>query len=174
MEGGYSFRFADDYDDDGVKGTRRSSTDESDPSSGDLGAKNGEICFSWHDTLSSVTTHDAVTGRPIPTFVICQELVDALPIHRFQKVRGRRLEGEVGRRSPSATTRRRRRPPTGFVRPWSVDTRARKSAGPLLPRRRRPSRSRRTTRRSHPPEGNAKKIPKIEVRPTPGYRARPP
>ena len=60
------------------------------------------------------------------------------------------MEGEVGRRSPSATTRRRRRPPTGFVRPWSVDTRPRKSAGPLLPRRRRPSRSRRTTRRSHP------------------------
>jgi len=46
------------------------------------------INFSWHDVLSSVPTHDAITGKPIPTFIICQELVDALPIHSFQKIEG--------------------------------------------------------------------------------------
>ncbi|EED95661.1 predicted protein [Thalassiosira pseudonana CCMP1335] len=45
------------------------------------------ISFEWHDVLSSVPIHDD-SGDPIPTFVICQELVDALPIHSFQKIEG--------------------------------------------------------------------------------------
>jgi SAM-dependent MidA family methyltransferase len=44
--------------------------------------------FLWHTTFSLVPTHDAVTGRPITTFAICQELVDALPVHSFQKIEG--------------------------------------------------------------------------------------
>ena len=43
------------------------------------------ISFSWHYVLSSVPTHDPGTGEPVPTPVICQELVNALPIHSFQK-----------------------------------------------------------------------------------------
>ncbi|KAL7469669.1 hypothetical protein ACHAXS_009940 [Conticribra weissflogii] len=43
------------------------------------------IAIQWHDILSSIPTHDDATGEPIPTFVVCQELIDALPIHCFQK-----------------------------------------------------------------------------------------
>jgi len=46
------------------------------------------IHFSWHNDLSTVPTHDAITQKPIPTFIICQEILDALPIHSFQKVQG--------------------------------------------------------------------------------------
>ena len=91
VEKGYSFGFADQSSDDGVEGgaAARPSMDGSNSSSSNGDGKHGSsICFSWHDTLSSVPTHDAVTGRPIPTFVICQELVDALPVHSFQKVEG--------------------------------------------------------------------------------------
>jgi hypothetical protein len=42
--------------------------------------------ISWHNVLLLVPTHNAVTGRPITTFAICQELVDALLIHSFQKI----------------------------------------------------------------------------------------
>lgn len=84
VETGYSFRFTDDFGDDGAEDESESSL-----TSCDTNDRNGaEICFSWHDTLSSVPTHNVVTGRPIPTFVICQELVDALPIHSFQKIEG--------------------------------------------------------------------------------------
>ncbi|KAL9181235.1 hypothetical protein ACHAXT_010040 [Thalassiosira profunda] len=60
VEKGYSFRFADGEDD-------AQPADDSDEST---------ICVSWHDVLSSVPTHDATTGEPIPTFVICQELIE--------------------------------------------------------------------------------------------------
>lgn len=88
---GYTFRFAGDSIDDGSEVAVQQSAVESDSSSMSStlsSEKDNEICVSWHDTLSSVPTHDAVTDRPIPTFVICQELVDALPIHSFQKIDG--------------------------------------------------------------------------------------
>ena len=96
MKNGYTFRFADDSIDDGmevavqaVEPDPSSSSSTASSSSSDANdEKLDEICVSWHDTLSSVPTHDAVTDRPIPTFVICQELVDALPIHSFQKIDG--------------------------------------------------------------------------------------
>jgi hypothetical protein len=44
--------------------------------------------ISWHNVLSSVPTHKTITGRPITTFTIYQELVDALTIHSFQKIEG--------------------------------------------------------------------------------------
>ncbi len=44
--------------------------------------------FLWHNALWWAPTHDAVNDRPITTFPICQELVDAPPIHSFQKVEG--------------------------------------------------------------------------------------
>jgi NADH dehydrogenase [ubiquinone] 1 alpha subcomplex assembly factor 7 len=89
VEKGYYFQFVDDPCND-VIGERivQPSSDGSKSSSSDGDLKNGAICFSWHDSLSSVPTHDAITGKPIPTFIICQELVDALPIHSFQKVEG--------------------------------------------------------------------------------------
>jgi hypothetical protein len=34
--------------------------------------------ISWHNVLLLVPTHNAITDRPIITFAICQELVDAL------------------------------------------------------------------------------------------------
>eukprot|EP00578_Thalassiosira_sp_NH16_P026297 CAMPEP_0181101700 /NCGR_PEP_ID=MMETSP1071-20121207/13904_1 /TAXON_ID=35127 /ORGANISM="Thalassiosira sp., Strain NH16" /LENGTH=960 /DNA_ID=CAMNT_0023184589 /DNA_START=125 /DNA_END=3007 /DNA_ORIENTATION=- len=95
VEKGYSFQFEDDLDEQ-----RQSSANDT-PSSDDKGEQGANspsesndqdgsessstIHVSWHDVLSSVPTHDAATGEPIPTFVICQELVDALPIHSFQK-----------------------------------------------------------------------------------------
>ena len=96
VKNGYTFRFADDSIDDGmevavqaVEPDPSSSSSTASSSSSDANdEKLDEICVSWHDTLSSVPTHDAVTDRPIPTFVICQELVDALPIHSFQKIDG--------------------------------------------------------------------------------------
>jgi NADH dehydrogenase [ubiquinone] 1 alpha subcomplex assembly factor 7 len=96
VKNGYTFRFADDSIDDGmevavqaVEPDPSSSSSTASSSSSDANdEKLDEICVSWHDTLSSVPTHDAVTDRPVPTFVICQELVDALPIHSFQKIDG--------------------------------------------------------------------------------------
>ncbi|KAL3776141.1 hypothetical protein ACHAW5_003259 [Stephanodiscus triporus] len=160
VERGYSFRFADDYDDDVVKGAMRSSTVKSDPSSGDLGAKNGEICFSWHDTLSSVPTHDAVTGRPIPTFVICQELVDALPIHSFQKVEGgvwRERLVDVAIRDDSEASEAARRVRSAVVRRYATA-----EVGGADP----PMASSSDSPSSNdapipPPKGNAKKIPRL-------------
>ena len=54
----------------------------------DSAAQGTNISVQWHDVLSSVPTHDAITGHPIATFIICQELVDALPVHSFQKIEG--------------------------------------------------------------------------------------
>lgn len=91
VKSGYTFRYADDSIDDRSEVAVQQSAVESDSSSASStlsSEKHNEICFSWHDTLSSVPTHDAVTDRPISTFVICQELVDALPIHSFQKIFG--------------------------------------------------------------------------------------
>jgi len=42
------------------------------------------IRIHWHDALSFVPATDA-TGSNIPHFILCQEFVDALPIHSFQK-----------------------------------------------------------------------------------------
>jgi NADH dehydrogenase [ubiquinone] 1 alpha subcomplex assembly factor 7 len=43
------------------------------------------ITVQWHDNLASVPTQSH--GKHIPTFIVCQELLDALPIHVFQKTR---------------------------------------------------------------------------------------
>ncbi len=92
LEKGYTFQFAndnsiDDADSEQSSGTSSSSSrnNKNDTTTTD---RRNRIIFSWHDVLSSVPTHDAVTGKPIPTFVVCQELVDALPIHSFQKIEG--------------------------------------------------------------------------------------
>lgn len=81
LEKGYTFQFADD---DSIDDSSSPSTSNSTVTN----ERRSTITFSWHDVLSSVPTHDAVTGKPIPTFVVCQELVDALPIHSFQKIEG--------------------------------------------------------------------------------------
>ena len=91
VKSGYTFRFTDDSVDDEMKVAVQQLAVESNSSSSSSTSsseKHNEICVSWHDTLSSVPTHDTITNRPIPTFVICQELVDALPIHSFQKIDG--------------------------------------------------------------------------------------
>ena len=80
----YSFQFADDGDDNA------SLDDKEKADEAKLSTKqnsNHTISVEWHDVLSSVPTHDT-DGNPIPTFIICQELVDALPIHSFQKIDG--------------------------------------------------------------------------------------
>jgi len=136
----------------------RPSADGSNSSSSNGGGKNGSsICFSWHDTLSSVPTHDAVTGRPIPTFVICQELVDELPVHSFQKVEG--MCGERGwLTSPSAMTRRHRRPAVicRYANADAADTPGAVDASPVssLSNDNAPS-------PPPPPGGVAKKIPQL-------------
>jgi NADH dehydrogenase [ubiquinone] 1 alpha subcomplex assembly factor 7 len=85
LEKGYAFQFADGAYQKKV-GDQPSA--EPDGSSINKDEQENIICFSWHDVLSSVPTHDAATGEPIPTFIVCQELVDALPIHSFQKIDG--------------------------------------------------------------------------------------
>lgn len=42
------------------------------------------IRIHWHDALAFVPPTD-VHGKNIPHFILCQEFVDALPIHSFQK-----------------------------------------------------------------------------------------
>ena len=79
----YSFRYLDNND--------HPSSDDNDNEPETLASTTKEtkhtISFQWHDVLSSVPTNDT-DGCPIPTFVICQELVDALPVHSFQKIEG--------------------------------------------------------------------------------------
>ncbi|KAL7553580.1 hypothetical protein ACHAWF_016875 [Thalassiosira exigua] len=87
MEKCHTFEYVDDDGDLGKEeGKVQSSAGETGSSPTDGGTRQSPICISWHDTLSSVPTHDADSGKPIPTFVICQELVDALPIHSFEKM----------------------------------------------------------------------------------------
>uniref|UniRef100_A0A7S2Q308 type II protein arginine methyltransferase n=1 Tax=Skeletonema marinoi TaxID=267567 RepID=A0A7S2Q308_9STRA len=81
MEKGFSFSFDNSESEiDNVQ--------EHDPSNDKQIEQSNAISINWHDLLSSVPTHDAETGEPIPTFIICQELLDALPIHSFQKIEG--------------------------------------------------------------------------------------
>jgi len=81
MEKGFSFSFDNSESEiDNVQ--------EHDPSNDKQIEQSNAIAINWHDLLSSVPTHDAETGEPIPTFIICQELLDALPIHSFQKIEG--------------------------------------------------------------------------------------
>jgi len=94
-EKGYSFRFSDNdsgiIDDKKEEPESFSTADKSNSPLSSRGKEDGQqpqsniIHFTWHDVLSSIPTHDARTSEPVPTFVICQELVDALPIHSFQK-----------------------------------------------------------------------------------------
>jgi len=91
VDKGCSFQFSDSSLDDDTEDSdaNSSSSNKSDSSSIETGKEEqSTICFSWHDVLSSVPTHNSVTGEPIPTFIICQELVDALPVHSFQKIEG--------------------------------------------------------------------------------------
>ena len=81
-EKGYSFHLVSD--DDNFSNEEKMTNVESSSSSQDT---QHTISVQWHDVLSSVPTHDA-DGNPIRTFIICQELVDALPIHSFQKIEG--------------------------------------------------------------------------------------
>ena len=87
-EKGYSFRFADSgSSEDKNEDVQLSAVDhEADISNGKKKDEKNTISVNWHDVLSSVPTHDPETGEAIPTFIICQELVDALPIHSFQKI----------------------------------------------------------------------------------------
>ena len=92
-EKGYSFQYlgddSDEEDDDkDAKPSSASDESKSESSSNKKEDEQRTIHFSWHDVLSSVPTHDADSGEPIPTFIICQELVDALPVHSFQKIEG--------------------------------------------------------------------------------------
>ena len=81
MEKGFSFSFDDSESEiDDVQKQEQSNDKQIEQSNA--------ISINWHDLLSSVPTHDAETGEPIPTFIICQELLDALPIHSFQKIEG--------------------------------------------------------------------------------------
>jgi len=81
VEKGFSFSFDNSESEiDNVQ--------EHDPSNDKQIEQSNAISINWHDLLSSVPTHDAETGEPIPTFIICQELLDALPIHSFQKIEG--------------------------------------------------------------------------------------
>jgi len=81
MEKGFSFNFDDSESEiDDVQKQEQSNDKQIEQSNA--------ISINWHDLLSSVPTHDAETGEPIPTFIICQELLDALPIHSFQKIEG--------------------------------------------------------------------------------------
>ena len=87
LEKGYSFRFEDSNA--FVEEEEEAATDEDGKEDSSSEKKDiNSICVTWHDVLSSVPTHDSATGEPIPTFIICQELVDALPIHSFQKIEG--------------------------------------------------------------------------------------
>ena len=79
-EKGFSFTFEDSEDEIDGRGNERSNDEQVEQSK--------SISINWHDLLSSVPTHDAATGDPIPTFIVCQELLDALPIHSFQKIEG--------------------------------------------------------------------------------------
>ena len=87
-EKGYSFRFADSGSSEDKNEDVQSSAvaHEADISNGKKKDEQNTISVNWHDVLSSVPTHDSETGEAIPTFIICQELVDALPIHSFQKI----------------------------------------------------------------------------------------
>jgi len=84
MEKGFSFRFDDS---EGENDVQSSSANEKEQNVKQTEQTNS-ISINWHDLLSSVPTHDSETGQPIPTFIICQELLDALPIHSFQKIEG--------------------------------------------------------------------------------------
>eukprot|EP00978_Attheya_sp_CCMP212_P049700 scaffold698377_cov67-Attheya_sp.AAC.1 len=42
-----------------------------------------KLKVTWHDLAATVPTE--WNQEPIPTFVVCQELIDALPVHVFQK-----------------------------------------------------------------------------------------
>ncbi|EJK62246.1 hypothetical protein THAOC_17149 [Thalassiosira oceanica] len=84
VEKGYSFDFPGD------EGAGKSespdgddASDEPSPSPSAAEAKRS-ISVTWHDAHGSVPSKDA-DGAPVPTFVVCQELVDALPVHSFQK-----------------------------------------------------------------------------------------
>ena len=79
-EKGFSFTFEDSEDEIDGQGKERSNDEQVEQSK--------SVSINWHDLLSSVPTHDAETGDPIPTFIVCQELLDALPIHSFQKIEG--------------------------------------------------------------------------------------
>ena len=84
LEKEFAFNYVD-YNNDDVSNDKNETIDSTAPVSGNE-AKN-TISFQWHDVLSEVPTHDD-NGDPIPTFIICQELVDALPVHSFQKIEG--------------------------------------------------------------------------------------
>lgn len=79
-EKGFSFSFDNGEDKSDVQAKEQSNDERVEQSK--------TISINWHDLLSSVPTHDAETGDPIPTFIVCQELIDALPIHSFQKIEG--------------------------------------------------------------------------------------
>ncbi len=81
MEKGFSFTFNGSMDEIDVQEQEKSNNKE-------IEEESSTISVNWHDLLSSVPTHDAETGHPIPTFIVCQELIDALPIHSFQKIEG--------------------------------------------------------------------------------------
>ena len=91
MEKGFLFRFTDngsgEVEEEEVI-VQSLSADQKEEGNAPKKEEKNSISINWHDVLSSVPTHDSETGEPIPTFIICQELLDALPIHSFQKIEG--------------------------------------------------------------------------------------
>ena len=43
------------------------------------------IHVEWHSDLINLPIRHPVTDEVIPTFIVCQEIIDALPVHVFQK-----------------------------------------------------------------------------------------
>jgi NADH dehydrogenase [ubiquinone] 1 alpha subcomplex assembly factor 7 len=85
MDKGFSFRFDDsEYGENDLDSSLADDKEQNDEQT----EQKNTISINWHDLLSCIPTHDSETGEPIPTFIICQELLDALPIHSFQKIEG--------------------------------------------------------------------------------------
>jgi len=64
-----------------IKGEKKSNTIHKNDKSND-GKK--IIRIHWHDDFSMVPSND-IYGKTMPHFILCQEFLDALPIHAFQK-----------------------------------------------------------------------------------------
>lgn len=46
--------------------------------------KRRKILVRWHDSFASVMRESSTTSKPLPTLVLCQEFIDALPVHVFE------------------------------------------------------------------------------------------
>jgi len=46
-----------------------------------------KIVVRWHDSFVSVMRESSTSSKPLPTLVLCQEFIDALPVHVFEKTK---------------------------------------------------------------------------------------